>query len=154
MSTNGSRDAPDCPAHGKHVQTGSHSGDCSIPIPGDTGASCSRAWLGGGAARGSLERHRCFLQPRKCVLTLCFTFFPFEISCSSYQSPCTFFFFFLRPWVKLTGFSIFSSSIRLTLVFLALTKQHSSQVDVDKRLKSWENSWGLNKALWLIFFFP
>lgn len=65
-----------------------------------------------------------------------------------------FFFFFLRPWVKLTGFSIFSSSIRLTLVFLALTKQHSSQVDVDKRLKSWENSWGLNKALWLIFFFP
>ena len=49
--------------------------------------------------------------------------------------------------MKLTGFSIFSSSIGLTLVFLALTKQHSSQVDVDKRLNSWENSWGLNKAL-------
>lgn len=37
-------------------------------------------------------------------------------------------FFFLggRPWVKLTGFSIFSSSIGLTLFFSALTKQHSS----------------------------
>ena len=143
MSTNGSRDAPDCPAHGKHVQTGGHSGDRSTPIPGDTGTSCSRAWLGGRAARGSLERHRCFLQPRKHVLTVFhgFSHLKLVVCPINHYALFIYLFFFLRPWVKLTGFSIVSSSIGLTLFFLALTKQHSSQVDTDKRLNSWENSW-------------
>ena len=125
---NGSRDAPDCPSHGKRVQTGGHSGRSSIP--GDTGRRGSRAWLGGWAARGSLERPLLLAAKKACAESVfqVFSHLKLFVHPINHYSLFSFFFFFLRPWGKLTGFTIFSSSIGLTLLFWALTKQHSSHI--------------------------